>query len=455
MENLLFGRELLWHELPVELQADIQQDKLAVTIKNSYHQKNKKLHCRRCQQLMTTVQAHECRCQKTCAYCRHCLPMGKVRKCAHFYSLPEPNEFPQPSAGAGEKLLAWTGELSPQQAEAATAIITSIQQQESRLLWAVAGAGKTEMLFPGLEYAFQRQLRVCLASPRIDVCLELAPRLAAAFPTVPYALLYGEMDAPYAYRQLTIATTHQLFRFQEAFDLLIIDEIDAFPFDNDEALQTAAQKAKKAAGTVIYLSATPNRTMQKEVKAGQLASTILPARYHGYPLPLPRTKWCSHWQTELLSRFARTSFGKIFAEKIKQQQKFLVFVPNIDWMLTFEKQLRKWYPTLKFASVSAADGDRKEKVLQMRAGAFDFLMTTTILERGVTFPNIDVLVIGAEDRIYTEAALVQIAGRCGRAAAFPTGDVVFFHAGQTLAMKRARQQIRRMNQLARERGLLA
>lgn len=451
MEHLLFGRELLWHELPAELQEEIQKEKLSVTITKSYQKKNRKLFCRRCNQLLTTVQADECRCQNSCAYCRHCLQMGKVRKCAYFYSLPEKNEFPART----EQLLAWTGELSPQQTEAATAIIDSIQQQENRLLWAVAGAGKTEMLFPGLEYAFQRKLRVCIASPRIDVCLELAPRLAAAFPTVPYSLLYGEMESPYEYRQLTIATTHQLFRFQEAFDLLIIDEIDAFPFDNDDALQTAARKAKKKMGTVIYLSATPNRTMQKDVKTGKLASTILPARYHGYPLPLPRTKWCLNWQEKLLTDFSRTSFGKIFSEKIKQQQKFLIFIPNIDWMLTFEKQLRKRYPHLKFTSVSAADCERKEKVLQMRAGDFDFLMTTTILERGVTFPNIDVLVIGAEDRIYTESALVQIAGRCGRAAAFPKGDVIFFHAGKTIALKRAIQQIRRMNRLAREKGLIS
>lgn len=47
----------------------------------------------------------------------------------------------------------------------------------------------------------------------------------------------------------------------------------------------------------------------------------------------------------------------------------------------------------------------------MRKGELDFLLCTTILERGVTFTDIDVLVLGAEDRTFTEAALVQISGR--------------------------------------------
>ena len=194
--------------------------------------------------------------------------------------------------------------------------------------------------------------------------------------------------------------------------------------------------------------------MQKELNDGKIKATILPARYHGYPLPVPKMRWCVQWNKNLLTRFKSTSFGKVFAKKIKEGQRFLIFAPNIQWMLHFEEHLKTLYPELNFASVSSTDPLRKEKVLKMRANDYDFLITTTILERGVTFPNIDVLVIGAEEGIYTEAALVQIAGRCGRSAEYPTGEVVFFHDGKTLAMKRAMKQIRKMNQLARERGLV-
>lgn len=450
MESILYGRELLLEEIPEEIQEEILQGKLLVEKRAAFYEEKGRLFCQRCRGEMTAVRSKYCFCKKPCAYCRHCIKMAKVRKCASFYSLPEKNHFKEKSAD----LLAWSGTLSEQQAMAAADIKESIQKKETRLLWAVTGAGKTEMLFPGIEKALKNKERVCIASPRIDVCLELAPRIAAAFPRIPYALLYGEMEEAYQYRQLTIATTHQLYRFKEAFDLLIIDEIDAFPFENDASLQIAAEKARKKSSTLIYLSATPNRIMQKELKRGKIKATILPARYHGHPLPVPRMKWCPQGTDKLLHSFKKTSFGRVFSEKIKNKQRFLIFAPNIDWMLKFEKNLKILYPDLSFASVSSTDPLRKEKVLKMRNEDYDFLITTTILERGVTFPNIDVLVLGAEEGIYTEAALVQIAGRCGRAADYPTGEVLYFHDGKSLAMKRAIQQIKKMNQLARKRGLI-
>ncbi|HLR92295.1 MAG TPA: helicase-related protein, partial [Atopostipes sp.] len=128
--------------------------------------------------------------------------------------------------------------------------------------------------------------------------------------------------------------------------------------------------------------------------------------------------------------------------------------PNIEWMLACEKVLQKQFPNIPFAAVSAEDINRKEKVQGMRENQFLFLISSTILERGVTFPNIDVLVIGAEDSVFTESALVQIAGRCGRSPDFPTGEVLFYHDGKSIAMKKAVKQIKKMNKLAKSRGLI-
>lgn len=90
----------------------------------------------------------------------------------------------------------------------------------------------------------------------------------------------------------------------------------------------------------------------------------------------------------------------------------------------------------------------------MRDEKLEFLITTTILERGVTFKNIDVLVIGANDPIYTESALVQIAGRVGRSPDYPTGEVIYYHDGLTRDIKRAIKQIQRMNRIAKSKGLI-
>lgn len=446
----LYGRELLLSELPKKLRNSERLNQLEIQTEVSYMEKNKKKICRRCRNDFIAVRKGECLCNEACGYCRNCLKMGKVRLCSTFYSLREENAFQEKK----EKLLAWAGTLSDQQKEASEMIIQTIQQNETRLLWAVTGAGKTEMLFEGIEYALKHQKRVCLASPRVDVCLELAPRIQAAFPTTDMILLYGGMEEEYHYTQLVVATTHQLYRFKEAFDVLIIDEIDAFPFHSDDALKFAANKARKEKAALIYLSATPSPSMQKDVKKNKIKSTILPARYHGYPLPEPRLMWCSKWESRILKKLLKTSFGKKVKEYIESGQKFLIFIPNIEWMLKLEKVIKKTFPDARFEAVSAEDSNRKEKVVLMREDKVQFLITSTILERGVTFKNVNVLVIGAEDRVFTEAALVQIAGRCGRSFKYPTGEVIYYHDGKSLAMKKAVKQIKRMNSLARKRGLV-
>lgn len=449
MDKILYGRELLLSEIPKEFHGEmVCLEKLESY--PSYTEKSGNLYCKRCTSKMDKVASHECLCQEQCAYCRNCLQMGKVRACSVFYHLPEKNAFQLETAN----ILKWESELSIQQQEAAQTIVTAIKNKETRLLWAVAGAGKTEMLFEGLAYALKNGKRVCIATPRVDVALELAPRLQQAFPTVQQSLLYGEMVEPYEYRQLVICTTHQLFRFKEAFDVLIIDEIDAFPFHLDKTLQFAANKARKEISAMIYLSATPDQSMQKEIKQNKLEATILPARYHGYKLPVPQTMSCSDWRKQVLQHFLKTSFGKEMNRRIENKRRFLIFAPNIEWMAKLEEVMRKHYPHTSFAMVYAEDPHRKEKVMKMREGQVQFLISTTILERGVTFPNIDVFVIGAEDRIFTESALVQMAGRCGRAASHPMGDVIFFHDGQSLAMKKAIKQIKTMNKLAKKRGLI-
>lgn len=450
MEKLLFGRELLSTELSKNILEEVRQKSLDLRINPSFVEERGKIYCGRCQSEMTIVQAHECICNHTCAYCRNCIKMGKVRKCSQFYHLPEENMFKDYQ----KNILAWDGELSEQQAVGANMIVEAIKAKEKLLVWAVTGAGKTEMLFKGIEYALLHNMRICIATPRIDVCLELAPRIRTAFPATSLAILYGDMDEKYQYTQLVISTTHQLFRFKEAFDVLIIDEVDAFPFYLDHSLQFAADKARKEESSLIYLSATPSNELQKEAEKGELRTVILPARYHGFGLPVPRSERCPNWSKNILQKTVKTSFGKILDEFISKQKRFLIFVPNIEWMLQLEKVLRTLYPNILFESVSAEDPNRKQKIMSMRQEEIQFILTTTILERGVTFPGIDVLVIGAENRIFTESALVQIAGRCGRSSECPMGEVIFFHDGKTLAIKRAIKQIKKMNALAEKQGLL-
>ncbi|HBB5293094.1 TPA: DNA/RNA helicase, partial [Listeria monocytogenes] len=110
--------------------------------------------------------------REDCIYCRNCIVMGRVNSCQKLYYqqamlLPKTKEI----------LLRWEGVLSAGQRKASNAVVINLKGKMDMLLWAVAGSGKTEMMFEGMDWALRQGFRICVASPRVDVCLELLPRL--------------------------------------------------------------------------------------------------------------------------------------------------------------------------------------------------------------------------------------------------------------------------------------
>jgi competence protein ComFA len=308
------------------------------------------------------------------------------------------------------------------------------------------------VLFAGIQAALATKQRVCIATPRTDVVLELTPRLKAAFPEIPIASLYGGSEDRHLFAPLTIATTHQLLRFYHAFDTLILDEVDAFPYTVEESLQHAAVQARKPESAMIYLTATPNEKWQRECRTGKRSYSTIPARFHRHPLPVPEFVWCGNWQKQLGKGRLPGNVLLWIRQRLQNNKQSLIFFPHIALMEKALPILRNLNPNIE--AVHAEDPERKEKVQRMRNKESPMLLTTTILERGVTFPNIDVAVVGAEDLIFSESALVQIAGRAGRSKDHPDGIVTFFHYGKTEDMLKARRQIVSMNREGVKRGLL-
>jgi competence protein ComFA len=386
-------------------------------------------------------------CQAMCTYCRKCITMGRVSECTplvtsrvRFPAVPYPNP------------LAWSGTLSPGQKWAAEAVEKAIMGNGELLVWAVCGAGKTEVLFQGIARALEIGKRVCIATPRTDVVRELAPRLKQAFPSVPLIALYGGSDDRGKFAPFVISTTHQLLRFSRAFDVMVIDEVDAFPYSVEPTLEYAVAKARKETSSLIYLTATPKRSWQRDVRHGKRQAVTIPARYHGFPLPVPVFEWCGNWRKQLKRKRLPRNVLVWVQSRIEAGKQAFFFIPHIEVInpvVRIFKQLDE-----RIEGVHAEDPQRAEKVQAFRDGRLPLLVTTTILERGVTVPNIDVAVLGAEDRIFTESALVQIAGRVGRSAQHPSGDVRFFHYGKTREMVAAKRHIERMNKEAYERGMI-
>ncbi len=280
----------------------------------------------------------------------------------------------------------------------------------------------------------------------------MAPRLKSAFPSIHITALYGGSEDRHTYSPLVISTTHQLCRFRDAFDMMIIDEVDAFPYSMDRSLKFAVEKSKKADASVILLTATPSPDMKRDRQRGRLQAVKIPARYHRKPIPLPQLKWSGHWKKQLERGLIPKTLQHWIEFRLEKEIPFLLFFPSITMMEyalpLFQKLDRR------LLSVHSEHPERKGRVQSLRNREIPGLLTTTILERGVTIERLDAAVIGAEHEVFTESALVQIAGRVGRSASFPIGNVTFFHYGKSEAMVSAARHIEMMNKEAAKRGLL-
>lgn len=332
---------------------------------------------------------------------------------------------------------------------------TDIKASERRfLIWAVTGAGKTEMVFPLVESIISRGGRACIASPRRDVVLELDPRIRKAFPGCSVVTLFGGSEQRWDWGEITLSTTHQLIRFHEAFDLVIIDELDAFPFHGDPMLHYAAAKSRLRGAPTLLLSATPPSELQRDARRGKLAHARVPVRYHRHPLPVPKLLSSPSVRQLLAKGRMPQALMQALGQSLGRGAQVFLFVQRISESEPMAALLRKQWPTIAIEATSSKDPHRADKVTRFRGAVTRLLVTTTILERGVTIPRSDVFILDADGKLFDEASLVQMAGRAGRSADDPAGRVYFVAIARTLSQLKAVRHIKGMNRTAAQRGFL-
>lgn len=455
--------------------------------------------CRRC--LSPNVGFYPCaRCGlDVCPQCDDCRSMGTSSGCAVLYErsmgsaavagVAADDALEEVGAASFEARPAVRVQLpfslSPFQQRASDELVRA---REDLLVWAACGSGKTEVTLEAIAGTIRRGGRVLFAVPRRDVAEQLGRRLQEAIVGVEAVTLTG--GAPHTYRdaRLVVSTVHQAVRFSRRFDLVIVDEVDAFPLNREVWLLAALERAKRPGGRLVMMTATPPERLTERMGRGELRCVTLPGRPHGHPLPVPEIflepKLTSDWmRREGKTGTSRTpaqrlpewlgSLDRLIGESLKQDRRVLVFVPSVRLTgalaglllkldcyvayrpgpragkagtapaATFERRRR-------LAWVHAQDRERREKVAAMEAGELDLLISTSILERGVTLPYLDVIVFAADsEHVFDAAALVQMAGRVGRSPRDPSGRVVFFAGTTTPAMREAIETIGRFNEIAR------
>ncbi len=338
-------------------------------------------------------------------YCRKCIHLGKV------YIDKNPDVQIITTDVRATYHLDYT--LTKEQKLLSTKLLENFKAGIPSYVKAVCGAGKTEIVYEVIQYALSKGMRVCFTTPRKELTKELFARLNGQFQGVTISLVYGGHSKKTS-GQFVICTTHQLHRFYNCFDLLILDEMDAFPYEGDEVLKETLQSSIK--GTFICMSATSNDER----------SLLLTKRYHGFPLPVPDVKIMPK-SISILS-----SIQKIH-NYTKKSMPTCIFVATID----NAKALSSIYKLVKIkhAIVYAGLEDIQQSLTKLKEGEVDVIICTTILERGVTIENLQVLILDGHNAIYTRETLIQIAGRVGRKSDYPTGEVIIYTVYKTKAIK--------------------
>ncbi len=306
--------------------------------------------------------------------------------------------------------------------------INILSEHQDIVVEAVCGAGKTELVMETIKDRLAKGQRVAVTVARRQVALQLLVRFREAFQGIQVGVVCeGHREALNG--ALIVCTTHQLYRYPQAFDLLVLDEPDAFPFHGDPVLQGFARLAVK--GQTIYLTATPDRGLRQRIAKGSIAHLSLDQRPHGKPLPMPKVR--------LLPGEWMGLYALLWLRNRKRQA--LVFVPSV----ARGKTLERW---LRIPLVYAGHPQLDQRIRAFSSHHHQSLLTTTVLERGVTFKGIDVLVLWADHPVYTRSVLIQIAGRVGRDVLDPGGEVSFLCGTLSDGVKDCVNDLRQANRRA-------
>lgn len=327
--------------------------------------------------------------------------------------------------------------LSKKQEEISELVTTNYLLKKNVLINAVTGAGKTELVYDVIEKALKNGKSVGFATPRKDVVIDLKPRISTAFPTASVIAVYGNHSLKLE-ADIVVLTTHQLFRYKNYFDLLIIDEIDAFPFANNEILHQYVEKSLTCNGVKVLLSATPSEKDIKEIKDSGGTILELNKRYHGAFLPIPE------FVSYKINKY--TTCIKTIIEILNSNKPLFVFVPTIDEGQKIYDLVKHFVKKIKL--VYSYEKDRDTTIQKFKDGQLNCLITTTILERGVTVKDLQVIVIDADSNMFTAESLIQISGRVGRKYNARTGRVIFLGKNYNENIKKSIQTIKSTNHRA-------
>ena len=323
-------------------------------------------------------------------YCRRCVRFSRV------LLEEEPENFDYGlNSEANEYGFAY--ELTAFQQEASHKCLEGLKHSDI-LLQAICGAGKTEIVVESIADQLGKNKKVAYAIARKEVVIELSHRFARIFPKAVVTAVYGGHHEV-LYGDLIVCTCHQLYRYYQTFDLLIIDEADAYPLKGNQTLMNIALNACK--GRIIFSTATVDDNLSKVLKQRPCQRIELNVRPSGVPLSIPKILYLP----KVLSFIA---LYRIMSHTARQG---IIFTASKKECFRLYRFFRRFFDcTYVYADLES----RKENIAAFRCGSKRFIFATTVLERGITIPDLEMVTIIDRNDLFDEANLVQMLGRVGR-----------------------------------------
>jgi len=353
-------------------------------------------------------------------YCRKCVRFSRIL----LEEEPQGMDY-EVAQGTGDYVFSY--ELTFKQKEASKRCCEALDRKDV-LLHCVCGAGKTEICVESIASYLKKGLKVAYAIPRKEVVIELTERFRSIFPDARVVSVYGGHHEDLT-GDLIVCTCHQLFRYYQTFDLLVLDEADAFPLKGDEALWNVAIASCK--GRILFSTATIDEQLQRVMKERKVEKVELFVRPSGRPLSVPRMIYLHSLFIYLYLAYLM----KLTANRC------IIFVGS-------RKTCRILYRVYRlFFSCTYAYSDlkeRKENIEDFRKGKYRFIFATSVLERGITIKGIDVILLDS-DGCFDESMIIQMLGRVGRGMDDDGGKTYLFARRSDRNVKRAIAAIQEAN----------
>lgn len=294
-------------------------------------------------------------------------------------------------------------ELTKYQRKASNEILKNIINGKDVLLEAVCGAGKTELVVETMSYFLNHHKKVCYSISRTEVVKELTNRFKSIFKNAKVVGVYGGHHTELT-GDLIVCTTHQLFRYYKTFDLLIIDEVDAFPLSGNASLINISLNS--CVGNVIFSTATSNSFLKDILTKRDYEKVSLKVRPSLKPLTIPIVRYYF-------------PLIQLFNILLNSNERFIIFVSTkkevltIYYLLKYFKNCTYVYSDLK---------DRDKNIMDFKNNKYDIIVSTSVLERGITINQISVILYMKTNSIMDTSSIIQMIGRVGRGTKYTDGQ---------------------------------